>query len=120
MRNLKEWIEYRVTSHKPLDLDNMSESDGPQGSGAMDLDTLPGEARQQLVEMMEKQYMGWADERIPALQNKTPKEAVKTKAGREKVIGLINDWENSQLRMPNPQFQFDFNTLRRELGLEVE
>ena len=120
IRNLRDWIEYRVTSHKPFDMENIPESDEPQGSGLLDVDTLPGEARQQLVEMMEKQYMGWADERIPALQNKTPKEAVKTKAGREKVIGLINDWENSQLRMPNPQFQFDFNKLREELGLEAE
>ena len=86
----------------------------------MDLSTLPEEARQQITEMVEKQYMGWADQKIPALQNRTPREAIKTEAGREEVIELIDDWENSQLRMPNPQFSFDFNRLRRSLGLEVE
>ena len=59
-------------------------------------------------------------DRIPALQNRTPREAIKTEVGREQVIELIDDWENSQLRMPNPQFSFDFNKLRRSLGLEVE
>ena len=120
IRNLREWIEYKITSHKPLDLDNLPESKEPEGSGLVDLAALPEEAREQVTGIIEQMHMGWADQSIPALQNRTPREAVKTPEGRERVIELINDWENLQLRMPNPQFQFDFNKLRRELGVGVE
>ena len=118
LKSLGEWIKYEDTTHKPLDFDELPKSS--EESGALDLDTLPEEERQQLVEFIESQYMRWPDQNIPVLQNKTPREAVKTPAGRKQVAALINDWENLQLRKPNPQFRFDFNRLRKTLGLEEE
>ncbi len=122
VKNLGDLIKHKDTTHNPYDSDELPDA-LPEASGessALDLDTLSEDARQQLVEFLEQEYMNWTDQRIPALQDKTPKEAVKTPKGREKVADLINDWENTQLRMPDRQFEFDFNKLRVELGLEVE
>ena len=120
LRYLGELVEYKLTSHKPFDLDELPESQEREEPGALDLGALSDEARQQVAGFVEQMHMKWADEKIPALENKTPREAVKTKEGREKVLGLINDWENSQLRNSNSQFQFDFNKLRMVLGVGVE
>ncbi len=118
LQSLGALIAHEDTDYKPIDLNALPKPS--EDSGPLDLNKLPQEARAQLVGIMEQQHMRWVDMQIPALQNKTPREAVRTKDGREQVIGLINDWENSQFRMQDPQFQFDFNKLRKELGLEVE
>lgn len=118
-KSLGRLVEYQDTTHKPFDLDDLPEP-SEEESGALDLNTLPEDARRELVEHMEQLYMNWMDERIPALQNRTPKEAVTTPEGRKKVADLINDWENSLLRMPGRQFEFDFNKLRKKLGSEEE
>lgn len=39
-------------------------------------------------------YVRWLDEPIPALGNKTPRKAVKTKKGRAQVTALLKDIEN--------------------------
>jgi len=69
---------------------------------------------------MEQKYLGWIDEKVPALNDRTPKEAVLTSEGKVQVSGLINDWENMQLRHPSTQFPFDFNKLRSALGIDEE
>lgn len=120
MSGIGEWIEYQDTSYTNIE-DIEPEGHDPaeaQESGAVDLNALPEEARQQVIGILEQQYLGWADQKIPALNNRTPRQAVKREEGKKEVVALINDWENSQERMPNPQFRFDFNRLRRELGLE--
>jgi len=62
-----------------------------------------------------KHYAGWPDESLPALDGVTPREAVKTPAGRKVVIGLLKDFENSEARCDHP---FDFGFLWKELGLK--
>ncbi|MDA0337181.1 MAG: DUF2384 domain-containing protein, partial [bacterium] len=65
-------------------------------------------------------HMRWADESVPALGGKTPRQAVQTETGRREVGQLLNDFDNRQRRAPNPQDNFDYNRLRKELGLELE
>lgn len=38
-------------------------------------------------------YANWADEPIPALGNKTPRHAIATPAGLERVKGLLRSYE---------------------------
>ncbi|MBC8389946.1 MAG: hypothetical protein ISS14_04870 [Actinobacteria bacterium] len=63
---------------------------------------------------------------MPALGNKTPRNAVKTKTGRQKVIDLIDDYENNSLRAiksganNNLQKFFDADELRKRLDLIKE
>lgn len=45
---------------------------------------------------MREYYEKWLNEKIPALNGKTPIEAVKTKKGKEKVIAVLKLLENTQ------------------------
>ncbi|MBU1966314.1 MAG: SEC-C domain-containing protein, partial [Proteobacteria bacterium] len=76
------------------------------------------EARAMLVSVMQKYMSAWPDQEIPALGGKTPREAVATKAGREKVLDLIKDMENGEARKKRAGEPFiDLGPLRRELGI---
>jgi hypothetical protein len=70
-----------------------------------------------LLEMKAKHYADWTDHPIPALAGKTPRAAVRTKAGRQMVDLLLKENENLEARAPAGQ-GFDFSRIRRELGLE--
>jgi hypothetical protein len=48
----------------------------------------------------------------------TPREAVKDPEGRERVIELLQDFEQSNAAAPNAQSGFDLGFLWEELGLE--
>ncbi len=123
-KKLREMIEkelgavlvYSGTTAKPMD-DLPRPSGSPQG---LDLATLPETERNRLTEMIEQQYLRWAEVKVPALDDRTPREAVKTPEGRRQVADLINDWENLQAGQQSPQVSFDFNRLRAALGLDLE
>ena len=118
IKNLGEWVNHEDTTYRPFDRED---APGPtQQSNSLDLSTLPVEAKEQVERILEQQFMGWVDDKVPALGHIAPREAAKTALGREKVTDLINDWENSYSKAPDQQFQFDFNRLRKELGLEEE
>ncbi|MHB8280884.1 MAG: SEC-C metal-binding domain-containing protein [Candidatus Humimicrobiaceae bacterium] len=70
-----------------------------------------------------KYYDEWVNKSVPFLDNKTPLEAIKTEEGRQKVIDLIDDYENKNLHMlqksggGNIQKFFDADELRKRLNL---
>jgi tetratricopeptide (TPR) repeat protein len=79
---------------------------------------LDEDARALLASVMRKYMSAWPDKEIPALGGKTPREAVATKVGREKVLDLIKDMENTEARKKKAGEPFiDLDPLRRELGL---
>jgi len=49
------------------------------------------------TEWWQKYYDDWVDAKIPALGNRTPREAVKTSKGRKQVEALIDEFENFYL-----------------------
>jgi hypothetical protein len=66
-------------------------------------------------------YATWPDDKLPALGGKSAREAVRTKAGRQSVIDLLRTMENAEerkRRLGEPAY--DFNIIRRELGLLEE
>ena len=74
------------------------------------------EVQVQLRAMMKQHYATWVDEQLPALRGKTPREAVRNKAGKEKVDALIRDIE----RMGQGVGGYDASVvadLRKTLGL---
>ncbi|MCU0867335.1 MAG: MbcA/ParS/Xre antitoxin family protein [Planctomycetes bacterium] len=85
----------------------------PPGRGT----PLPPEALAQVQAQIDAMTMRWLDERIPALGNRTPREAVRTADGRQTVLELIRSWPDPGgmpgLRTPRER-------LRRELGLDAE
>jgi hypothetical protein len=82
---------------------------------------LSAEERQALEVMIHKHYAGWVNESLPALGGKTPRQAMRSRAGRESVIELLRLMENGELRKGAGDAPvYDFNIIRRELGLPEE
>lgn len=90
--------------------------DAPAGTAA------PAEAPPpELIELVRaekaRHYATWPATSLPALGGKTPREAVRSAAGREQVDLLLRECEHHESREPE-DVRFDFGALRRELGLE--
>jgi len=77
----------------------------------------PPEFAEAIVELKRRTYASWPDEPIPALGNVTPRAATKTAAGRKKLAALLADFERMEAKEV-PAARFDFDILRRELGLK--
>ncbi|MGD2144833.1 MAG: DUF2384 domain-containing protein, partial [Anaerolineae bacterium] len=73
-----------------------------------------------IAEIEEKVLRQWIDESIPALDGLTPREAVKTPEGREKVLELIESF--TQLQRAGPErpglLVPDYGKVKKMLGLE--
>jgi len=57
-------------------------------------DFLPEELTKIEQDFLQAHYVKWLDEPVPALDNKTPQQASKSKQGREKLILLLDDFES--------------------------
>ncbi len=88
---------------------------------------LPGTAQEELPEAemqeimdqyLESYWEKWPNEKIPALNNQTPVEAVKSLTGREKVNALLDDMERNTHNgtKDSPQLKYIKRT-RKQLGL---
>ncbi|MBA2648850.1 MAG: SEC-C domain-containing protein [Legionella sp.] len=77
------------------------------------------EIQEQLKLMAKKHWEAWFDSPIPALENKTPRQAAKTKAGRERLEALLLDYErnDAQLNEQTQYFKADVNYIKSELKL---
>ena len=58
------------------------------------------EVQKQLEKMILKHWEGWVDDNIPALEGKTPKEAVMSADGREGLEALLRDAERDRGQDP--------------------
>jgi hypothetical protein len=63
----------------------------------------PQDLAQVLAEAIGRSYANWPDEPIPALNGKTPRQAIKTTAGLERVKGLLRSYEDGEERMAAQQ-----------------
>ena len=68
------------------------------------------------AELMQRHWDAWIDTKVPALGNRTPRQAAKTARGRERLEALLNDFARST-EQQSPVFQPDLADLRRRLGL---
>ncbi len=81
---------------------------------------IPKEISDQVISrLIEKHYREWPDSHLPALEGRTPREAVRTARGRNQVIEVLKSMENGEerKRLAGESF-YDFSRLRAELGLE--
>jgi hypothetical protein len=69
-----------------------------------------------LREFKARHYTGWLDTPLPRLRGKTPREAVRTAAGRHQVDVLLKELEHGEALLPEDE-RTDINPLRGELGL---
>ncbi|MDF2867476.1 MAG: hypothetical protein K0S11_946 [Gammaproteobacteria bacterium] len=82
-----------------------------------DLLELP-EVQEQIKTMAKAHWENWLDESIPALDNQTPREAAKTKDGREKLEALLLHYERHDVEKANNLFKTDIADLRAKLSLD--
>jgi hypothetical protein len=59
----------------------------------------PAEMTAAMTQVLHRHYAHWADEPVPLLDNKTPREAMKTPAGLERVKGLLRYYEAGEAEM---------------------
>ncbi|HKX46614.1 MAG TPA: hypothetical protein VJP77_07915, partial [Planctomycetota bacterium] len=69
-------------------------------------------------EFKRRHYADWVDVALPALDGRTPRQAVATKPGREAVDRLLKEMQYTERRMTSADEAFDFGPIRRELGLD--
>ena len=68
-------------------------------------------------QVLHRHYANWADETIPALGGLTPRQAITTPAGLERVKGLLREYEDGEQRQsaaqgrPAVSYQFLWDAL---------
>ena len=86
-------------------------------SGMPDID--PQELTKLIAGVLQRTYANWCDEPIPTLDNKTPRQAIQTSAGLERVKGLLRSYESNEIEQARQQgrapVSYDF--LWDEIGL---
>jgi len=83
---------------------------------------LPMELQQQIyTQFMQKHCEKWINEKIPALDGKTPVQAARTYEGKKKVIDLLKLFENGEERNKKEgRPYYDLTWMWERLGLEKE
>jgi hypothetical protein len=68
---------------------------------------------------LDDRWRRWLSEPVPALGGRTPERAARLASQRDKVIGLLKEFENAEARHPALRSQpYDFTWLWRELGID--
>ena len=97
-------IEERARKREAGDL-----SDNPRLEPSAELQALQ-EA------MMREHWEAWLDTRVPALGNKTPRQAARTPSGRERLEALLAGFERDAANEPS-NVAAHLTTIRTALGL---
>jgi hypothetical protein len=89
------------------------------GGQSNDADEIPPEiARQIMQEHFDRHYRATFDQPIPALGGKTPRRAVRSAAGRKKVVEWLKLLENNSAKAEGtPMAEYDFRWMWEELGV---
>lgn len=77
------------------------------------------ELREHLSQMAAAHWKEWVNTKIPALGNKTPKQAAKTKDGREMLEALLTQFERNTVDHPQPGVTLlIFEDIRKQLKMD--
>jgi hypothetical protein len=93
-----------------------------ESSAAKPENELPMELQQKVhAQFMQKHSEKWLKDQIPALDGRTPMQAIKTEEGRKKVIDLLKSFENiEELNRQEGRPHYDISWMWERLGLERE
>ena len=81
-------------------------SDAARGptAAAVSAQGLPPEVMAQAIEqVLHRHFANWADETIPALSGLTPRQAITTPSGLERLKGLLREYEDGEQRQSAAQ-----------------
>ena len=117
---LKQLGDGRVRHKKRTETDAgqmLEQASRHEGSGARRSMPLSGPAADAAVlSFKQTHYAEWVDHPVPALDDLSPREAAANPALRARLAQLIKEMEELEGRGPAGQ-RFDFDVIRRELGL---
>jgi len=123
---LREIVESRCpdaqhtgTEVEPLEETRARRAGGEEEAGGMDAEDLAQipELRDRIQAMNAEHYEDWVHRELPALGGLSPMDAVREKAGREKVEALIMQIERGGRRMNPSLDEAITRRLRQQLGL---
>ena len=90
----------------------------PEAGSSTRKDAVPEKSLPLYSDVMGEWMTRWVDERIPALSGKTPREAVQSPEGREKVEEILKNWENIEERKGRDGEPYmDVSAVRKMLNL---
>ncbi|WP_299987058.1 hypothetical protein [uncultured Ruegeria sp.] len=99
-------------------VEQMMADDSLQSGVAEEEDIPPALARQLAQEYLDQHYRDTLDQPIPALGDKTPRQASRSAAGKKKVIDWLKTIENRSARQTgSPVADYDFSWMWDELDL---
>ena len=102
-------------------IQQMMEGESDSSEQNLENDIPPEIAKHLIQQQLDKHYRETLDLPVPALDNKTPRQAVKTKAGRQQVIEWLKYLENRMGKHSapdDPMADYDFGWLWEELGID--
>jgi hypothetical protein len=110
----------RLQSPEQLLAEEEMTMDSSPGIDPTGIDLDPDELSDILSDYLDQHYRKALDEPIPALDNKTPRQCIKTKNGKKKVIAWLKYLENHEYRKASKSdgTPYDFSWMWNELGLE--
>jgi hypothetical protein len=90
------------------------------GFDPAEVDMDPDELSDLMSDYFDQHYRKALDEPIPALDNKTPRQCIRTKSGKNKVIAWLKYLENQEYRKASQSdgVPYDFSWIWNELGLD--
>ncbi|MEZ2330627.1 hypothetical protein AB6802_12960 [Mesorhizobium sp. RCC_202] len=92
----------------------------PSGSKTSRSNIDPEIAERSIHEYLDRHYLETLDQPVKMLGNKTPRQAVKTTAGRQKVVEWLKYIENQTARQPDPtqpMATYSLEWMWKELGV---
>ena len=104
--DLAEELERRRESRSSAPLQLVTPADSPRSP---ELEAIESE-------LARKHWDAWLDTKVPALGNRTPRQAAKTASGRERLEALLADYSQKSVSGPDT-FGPDIGALKRKLGL---
>lgn len=95
---------------------NISENPPPRSAK----EEIPSDVKRDIErQYMEDHYAKWLNMKIPALDGKTPRQAVRNATGKRKVAELLKQIENTEAHKRKAgEYAYDVSNLRRELGIK--
>lgn len=80
------------------------------------------EEQKLLSKFLDQHYKEWLDTPLPILNQKTPREAVRTSNGMQEIINLLKDMEKHNTRLAREEKckSYNFDWLYKELGVSKE
>ncbi|MHB8282309.1 MAG: SEC-C metal-binding domain-containing protein [bacterium] len=120
LENLSDFLVHKADVFQSLEKAISEFNEKNEGSQKQPENEIPIEIQQEFInKFLTDHYEKWLNEKIPALNGKTPLEAIKTKKGRHQVIEILKFNENiEEKNKEKGKPYYDFSWLRKRLGLE--